>query len=519
MNFKKRKISKHAPKKLKIKQAEPKKLEASKNSKGKEDKKGEKTVKQMSIKIPIIISIVIIILLAIGIVKAVSNINFTVFLKVAGEELQKDTYGHTNFLVIGIGDKEHEGSDLTDTIIVASLDEESKLVTMMSIPRDLYIEDDEVGNSRINETFYHGKKYYDDEEKGFTYLKDKVEEVTGIEIHYWVKINFEGFKDLVDALGGIDIYVEESICDPYYPKDETFLYETFSIEEGMHHMDGETALKYARSRKTTSDFDRADRQQKIIYAIKEKALKTETILNQQKLKNLLNALKENIDTNIKIKEILTLGSMAEDFSKENINQRLIHDDPTKCGGFVYPPKPENYLGMFVLIPAGGFERIQQYADLNFNHPEIAQSNETLYILNGTPEYGIAGETKQVLQRFCFEITGFSNAADSDITETTYYYEQKYNGNGEPVESRPITLDFLQKVIPGKETTQIPEEYEVYATETDIIIELGSDYVDSDDYMLDSFYYIDSPIYSTNPFVNTNGAPTATTTIEITNEAQ
>ena len=140
----------------------------------------------------------------------------------------------------------------------------------------------------------------------------------GIPIHYWVKIDFDGFKDLVDAIGGIDINVEKAIYDPNYPKDGTYLYEPFSISAGQQHLDGNTSLKYARSRYTTSDFDRADRQQQIIYAIKEKALQTETILNREKISQILESLKNNIETNITIKELLTLGSLAGDYSSDKI---------------------------------------------------------------------------------------------------------------------------------------------------------------------------------------------------------
>lgn len=478
-----------------------------------------KSHKKIKIQIPIFISIAIIVLLLVGIVKAVSHINFTVFLKVAGEELQKDAYGHTNFLILGTGGVKHEGADLTDTIILASIDDENNLVTIMSIPRDFYIEDNEIGNSRINEVYYNAKQYYeDDEKKALEYVKLKIEELTGLQIQYVTKINFQGFKDLVDAIGGIDLYVEEAIYDPYYPKDGTFLYETFSISKGVHHMDGETALKYARSRKTTSDFDRADRQQEIIYAIKEKALKTEVILDKEKLINLLNALKANIETNIQVKKMLTLGAMAKDYSQDSITQRLIHDDPTQCGGLVYPPIPEYYNNMFVLISAGGEKTIKQYIDLTFNYPQIAKENASIYILNGTKEYGVAGETKQVLKRLCLEVSEFGNSPSQDKTQTIYYYKQKYDEKGNQIDSKPKVLEFLQKYIPGKESMVIPEEYNTYFFEADLLIELGSDYVDSKNYLIDDFYYIDSSIYSTNPAINTNGKPNTTDTSEITDSS-
>jgi LCP family protein required for cell wall assembly len=500
MNFKVKKIRKSIPKRSKPvvpKIVEPNVLDVIEATRG----EAKLTKKILKIKIPILISIAIVIVLVIGIVKAVSTINFTTFLKIAGDELVTDEEGHTNFLILGTGDKNHEGADLTDTIIVASLDDENKLVNMLSVPRDLYITDEVVGSSKINEAFHYGRIYHDSEQKGLEYLKEKVEEVTGMDIHYWVKINFQGFKDLVDALGGIDVYVEEAIYDPEYPKDGTVLYETFQISEGQHHLDGETALKYVRSRKSSSDFDRAARQQQVIYAIKEQALQTKTILDQQKVKSLLNALKSNIDTNISVKEILTMGAMAVDYSTDSITQRLIHDNPIDCGGFLYP---EVYNEQYVLIPAGGYDIIKRYSDLVFNYPLTAHEDSVIYVLNGTAEYGVAGETKQVLQRYCFDVQGFGNTATKDLTQTTYYYTQMYDGDGEPVDSRPAALDFLQKYIPGEESTNIKEEYKEYFANADILIELGSDYVNTDKYMLDEFYYINSPTHSTNPNVNFNG---------------
>lgn len=476
MNFKTRKISKKAPKIPK-----PKKV-----------KYGSK--RSIGFSIPVIASLVIIIILGVGIVKAFSSIDFTLFLKVAGEELEQDAYGHTNFLLLGTGGKEHEGGNLTDTIIVASLDNENNLVTMLSIPRDLFIKDDLVGNSRINENYYKAKTYFGSSTEGLEHMMSEVEEIIGVPIHYYLKADFQGFKDLIDALGGIDIEVKEAIYDPYYPKDGTFYYETFSISAGQHHMDGETALKYARSRKTTSDFDRAERQQQLIFAIKEKAFQTNIIFSTEKITNILDTLKENIETNIKVKEILTLGSMVNEFGEEQISHRLIHDDPTKCGGFLYTPSRDLYGGLFVLVPAGGFEFIHLYSDLNFNLPNISHEDSKLHILNGTSSGGTAGEAKQILKRYCFDVVRFGNARSEEIQQTTYYYKQKFDEDGDLIEEKPQALDFLPKMIPGTISTEIPQEYleAGYFNEADIVLEIGYDYVNSETYIDDPFLYL--PIY-------------------------
>lgn len=145
-------------------------------------------------------------------------------------------------------------------------------------------------------------------------------------------------------------------------------------------------------------------------------------------------MSENIDTNITVKEILTLGASIQDISSEKITHRLIHDDPSRCGGFLYPPERRLYGGAFVLIPAGGLEFMHTYFDLNFNQPQIAAENLNIHILNATKGAGIAGEAKQIFQRYCFNVTRYGNGNTIPLDQTTYYYK---------AETRPQTLDFLQ----------------------------------------------------------------------------
>ncbi len=453
--------------------------------------KKRKISRKMKITIPLFASILIILFLTIGIARAISSIDFSLFLQAAGSDLEQDASGHTNFLLLGNGGLNHDGGDLTDTMIVASLNSNGKLITMISIPRDLYVDDDQVGSSRVNEVFLNAKNKFGSETQGLKYLKSKVEVLMGVPIHYWVKIDFKGFKELIDAIDGIDVDVPEAIYDPFYPKDGTYLYEPLSIKKGQQHFDGETALKYARSRKTTSDFDRAERQQQILYAIKEKALQSEILFSSTKINEILETLKSNISTNVKVKEILTLGALAKDYSPDQITRRLIHDDPNQCGGFLYTPERQYYNGMFVLIPAGGFKMLHLYSDLNFNFPQISQKDDKIQILNGTPKAGVASETKQILQPFCSDIPRHGNARNKEVKETTYYYRQFFDEDGDEIPSRPASLDFLQQIIPGKETTEIPQEYLDlgYTQSANLIIELGADYINSENYLEDDFYYL------------------------------
>jgi len=484
--------------------------------------------KKIKINLPILIAITVILILCVGIAKAVTSIDMSVILKIAGTALKEDSYGHTNFLLLGSGGLKHNGGTLTDTMIVASLDNENKTVTMLSIPRDLWIKDKVIGNSKINEVYLNAKDHYEkinnipprtedpkSNQQAMELLRTKIEEILGIPIHYYVSVNFDAFTDIIDAVGGVDINVEKAIYDPLFPKGETTGYETFSMQPGLQHLDGKTALKYARSRETTSDFDRSKRQQQLIMAIKESALKANILFSKEKIENILNIIKSNINTDITIEEILTLGSIAKDYSKNSIVTRLIHDDPSKCGGFLYTPERSYYGGAFVLLPAGGFDIIHKYADLIFGFTSIAKENTKIQILNGTPRAGVAGETKQILQRFCFNISRFGNTPKKDVVQTTYYYKTKLDEKGNPIKSRPLTLDFLKKLVPGKEVEGIPQKYiDAGYTDSDIILELGTDYTSSQNYMEDPYYnlpMLTPPAPKASPAATKTTTPTTTKT--------
>lgn len=125
------------------------------------------------VSIGIFSSLIIIVLIIIGIFKAIASIDVGVILKVAGSDVKTDSYGHTNFLLLGNGGGTHDGADLTDTIMIASLDHEQGLITMVSIPRDLYIDNPEIGSGRINQIYYNAKVHYGSPLRAVEALKKK----------------------------------------------------------------------------------------------------------------------------------------------------------------------------------------------------------------------------------------------------------------------------------------------------------------------------------------------------------
>jgi len=197
------------------------------------------------------------------------------------KEIKGESDDRLNMLLIGIGGAGHPGSYLADTIIVASLKPSTKEVAFISIPRDLYVEIPDYGWRKINNAFAfgHGPDYPGG---GEALLKEIVEDVTGLPIHYYARLDFEGFRKAIDDVGGIDIYVENSFTDYEYP-DYNYGYQTISFKKGWEHMSGERALQFVRSRHGTSgegsDFARSKRQQKVLFAVKERIFSINTFIN------------------------------------------------------------------------------------------------------------------------------------------------------------------------------------------------------------------------------------------------
>ncbi len=268
--------------------------------------------------------------------------------------------------------------------------------------------------------------------------------------------------------------VEDAIYDPYYPKGETIYFETFKIDAGLQHIDGETALKYARSRKTTSDFDRAKRQQQLLYAIKDKAFSINVLTDAGKITSLYNSVSDSIDTNMSLAEIIEMARLSKEFDKEGIYPAVLNDDPSSCGGLIYTPAREYFARASVLLPAGGnYDYIHQFADIVFNNTKTIAMQEEIQVLNGTKTPGLAGTTMNLLLRNCLNVTYYGNASERPLSKSTIYYKPGPEGE------EPETLNLIKKLVPVATKAGIPPEYieSERRQKAVIVIELGTDYLD------------------------------------------
>ena len=266
--------------------------------------------------------------------------------------------GKTNILVLGKGGEGHDAPDLTDTIIYLSISHSPASVTLISLPRDIWIPQI---RAKLNSAYYWGNQRQ--EGGGIILAKSTVEEIVGQPIHYAVVVDFTAFKNVVDVLGGVEVEVERAFIDEKFPipgkendecgGDPEFgcRYEVIRFEKGLQTMDGDTALKFVRSRNAQgdegTDIAREARQQKVIAAIKKKVLGKDVLLSPKKLLALLEVAKRHVETDITGSAAAVIARRATQ-AKDKISSFVLPDK-----FLLNPPKSLRYDNLYVFIPKPG----------------------------------------------------------------------------------------------------------------------------------------------------------------------
>ena len=248
--------------------------------------------------------------------------------KVAKNSPKGKMPGFTNILILG------ENMQLTDTIMLASINTNTKKITLISIPRDL---------------FYNGRKINEYYEKfGIVELEKVIGEITTINPDKYVVVNMKAFTDIIDTMGGIDIDVKKAIVDEQYPG-PNFTYTKVSFKKGYQHMDGTRALKYARSRKSTTDFDRSERQQEIITAVKQKAEEMNLKEDIVKLSSIYNDVKDKVKTDVSLFDALNYYNEYRTYAFQtgNVlsNQNFLYTATSATGQYILLPEKDSYIAL------------------------------------------------------------------------------------------------------------------------------------------------------------------------------
>jgi len=220
-----------------------------------------------------------------------------------------------NFLLLGASGSGYEAPDLTDTVLVARFDETKNKIFLFSLPRDLLIKIPDSENfTKLNALYAYSKN---EKNREFENLKEKIKEITGLEIQHHILVDLDFVKKLVDLFGGVNIWVEKDILDTAFPG-PNHSYQTFELKSGWRYLDGETAEKFVRTRHSSGgDFDRISRQQEILQALKQKTANLK-FWEFDKFLGVYQILSQNIKTDLNFLEIKNWWEKIKDIPGANI---------------------------------------------------------------------------------------------------------------------------------------------------------------------------------------------------------
>ena len=360
-------------------------------------------------------------------------------------ELQGEDDGRINILLLGIGGSGHEGPLLTDSMLLISFRPATNQVALISVPRDLLAPIPGYGQRRINNAY--ALPELNRTGAGGPTVRAVVADIFGIPIHYSLLLDFAGFTELVDSLGGVTVDVEQTLDDEYYPvpgkemASDAERYEHLYIPAGRQHLDGMTALKYVRSRKAKgaqgSDFARSHRQQQVISAIRDQATAW-GVLRPGRLGELLRILNAHMDTNLEAWEMLRLYQLARKVNPDEAVKHVLDDRPD---GVLMATFVE---GAYVLVPrTGDFSQLRSIALDPFQPLPVTQALQAaavtasstapatsklppvssaprVQIHNGTTIAGLAARTESYLRGKGYQVVSVGNAPVQTYLKTVVY---------------------------------------------------------------------------------------------------
>ncbi len=376
--------------------------------------------------------------------------------------------GRINILLLGRANSHKAGKDLTDTIMLLSINTKDYTMGLFSIPRDFLINNGKY-YVKINSLYQTGLR----KNNGAQYIINAVKDISGQDVHYYFILDFEGFKKIIDLLGGINVNVPNHIKDTHYPG-PGYTYETFEVYSGLQKFDGATALKYARTRHADieGDFGRAKRQQQVMQSARNKAFSLGTIINPIKINSILNILGEHVHTNISPSEIEPFIALVKKVDTQNITNFVL--DAWKPESLLISAHFYNeHGGISGLRPRSGNyseiqERAQNLFDLNKikqRKKEIKKESPTVILLTTKSQNSIAlNRIKKLLYSLGF--TNITTKFTTDPSIQTIVIDNTQN-------SKSFSLDELLKKLSAKKEVNPKMKY----PDIDFVIVLGNDIID------------------------------------------
>lgn len=379
------------------------------------------------------------------------------------EPLKTDENGRTNILAFGTSGFDmsgeeyggvHDGAQLTDSIMVISLDQATGDVAMLSLPRDLKASPTCTATGKINEVYWCNNMDGENEQAGAEALMTEVGDILGIDFQYYAHLNWGSLESIVDTIGGINIILDEDINDYYYTGS---VYEA-GTEYTINGIQA-VALSRARHGTTSGDFSRGASQQKILIGIKDKVL--EKGLSITDLLGLASTLGDNLRTNFSVDEMKTLAHLASSFDFNNMRQiSLIEPEPLMTTGTIN--------GISYVLPSAGvgnYNAIQKYITKMFSSDPRSYEDYTILVLNATETPGLASTEKSTLEE-----AGYDNIYVDDAPVGEY-------SKGYTIYSLTDTAPGTKKLLEEKYQTTIKSAAELPAnipTDYNFVIIVNSD---------------------------------------------
>lgn len=379
--------------------------------------------------------------------------------------------GRVNILLLGRGGEGHDGPDLTDTIVIASINPIQKEAALLSIPRDLYVRSGNGSYTKINAVFANAKNLSlstsslsgDDRKKaaedaGFKAIEQVISDKIGLPIHYHAIVDFAGFRKAINTVGGIDINITKELA----------VYEWFGpnsildVKPGMQHFDGERALGFARSRKTSTrgDFNRSERQRAVIVALKDKVMSAGTYSNPWKISQLMSDFGGHVRTNLSVDEVKRLYDIGKDIP----SNRVASVDLVTA--------PNDYIigtmmnGLSVQIPKAGlddYSDVKHFVRNRLKDGFLAQENATVAVYNGTIISGLAARTAKDLKSYGYNVNTIADAPTKGVQKTIVV--DLRNG------AKKYTKRYLENRFGTQVVTTIPDA-KINPGDADFVIILG-----------------------------------------------
>ncbi|MDP1845214.1 MAG: LCP family protein [Candidatus Moranbacteria bacterium] len=412
--------------------------------------------------------------------------------------LRGEKYGRINILLVGLAGKNYPGANLTDSIIIASVDPKTYQTALLSVPRDLYVPIPGTNSStKINALYARSEDADANGKSGIENLKYALADITGQPIDYYIALDFDGFEQIINELGGIKVQVPKDLHDERYPG-PNYSYETFDIKKGLQTLDGETALKFARTRHNEDgDFGRAYRQQLILESARSKAFSLGTILNIPELNNMLDTLGEHLRTDIPLDEFNSFIDLVKKIDTHTTTNKVLDAGKPDSLTAVSHVMLGN-VRAFILIPrTGNYDEIQDLAKNIFDldliarkKQEIKNENATVAIVNESGVNGFDGKLKNLLDKFDYQAEiavcrDASNASacqqrwiQSVSTDTTVY---DLTGGLKPFSLEDLSKKLGAKIENGSLASTVEAKLPPSANKPDFILVAGSDITDKLNY--------------------------------------